>query len=150
MLGEGQLPDPAGTVVKSLPVSAGGRKGRVRSWVGRSPEEKWQPTLVLSPGDPMDREELGGHTVRGVTEEVRPTEWAQREGTGSVPWKEDRGALCHAQHCVSRWAVGAWAWPSGIRCSFPCHLRWGRFGVSNHVCDQKQGLGIGRRGFSAH
>ena len=86
-------------------------------------------------------------TVRGVTEsQTRLSEHKGRE-LAQCPGGQRSPLSCPAL-CEQMGSGGlGMAIRDPIR--FPCHLRWGGFGVSNHV-DKSKGLGIGRRGFSAH
>ena len=69
MSGEGQLPDPGGTVVKSLPVDAGDERDGVRSLGWRIPwRRKWEPTLVLSPGESHGQRSLADYSPWGHRE----------------------------------------------------------------------------------
>lgn len=88
----------------------------------------------------MDRRKrsLAGYSPWGL----KSVQASGHKGEGNwLSALEDRGALCHANLCEQMGGGGEGHGHQRDPITVPCHLRWGGFGVSNHV-DQSKGLGV--------
>ena len=69
------------------------KRCRLNPWVRKVPWRRaWQPTPVLLSGESHGQRSLAGYSPWGHRESDM-TEWAQREGTGSVPWRTEEPSV---------------------------------------------------------